>query len=546
MRKAGSEESPAGYSDPVRLETPVTAKTGSKTEAGLAENPLRLGIRVRETAEPCVVVLFGASGDLTRRKLVPAIFRLWQKNLLSPSFALIGFSRSKMDTDQFRDAMRKAIIESGETDSITDTAWESFSSCLYYEAGEARDDSFFKNLLDRVHSVDREKNCGGSVLYYLSTPPSLFEEIIEQLGKFKLAAPEHGWARVVIEKPFGRDLESAMELNRKLSETFLESQIYRIDHFLGKETVQNILVFRFANGIFEPIWNRRYIDHIQITSAEELGVGARAGYYEESGALRDMIQNHMLQLLSLVAMDPPVSLEPDDVRDEKVRVAKAIRPFDKSEVMKAAVHGQYTRGIIGGNDAPGYIEERGVNPKSTTETYAAVKFIIDNWRWAGVPFYVRSGKRLPKRVTEVAIQFKSAPQNLFGRSPESLIEANQLILRIQPDEGITLRFGAKLPDIKGHTATRIRQVNMDFLYGTAFAQQPPEAYERLLYDAMIGDSTLFARRDMVEIAWSLVDPILDAWKESKPEDMPGYEAGSWGPAEADKLIAECGERWRRP
>jgi glucose-6-phosphate 1-dehydrogenase len=508
-------------------------------------NPLRDELRMQAAIEPCVVVLFGASGDLARRKLIPALFSLWKKQLLAPGFSVIGSARSEMSHDEYREAMRKAILEF-EPEAFNEAEWKSFAAGLFYVSGATQDDNTFIGLKQLLERLEAERGTGGNRIYYLSTPPSLYDPIIDQIGRFRMAHPENGWARIVLEKPFGRDLKSARELDAKLEALFDEDQIYRVDHFLGKDTVQNIMVFRFSNGIFEPIWNRRYIDHVQITAAESIGVGSRAGYYEEAGVLRDMIQNHMLQLLSLVAMDPPVSLDANAVRDEKVRLIKAIRPIDHNEVADYAVRGQYGPGIVDGVQVPGYRQERGVNPNSPIETYAAVKFVIDNWRWAGVPFYVRSGKRLPKREAEIALQFKSVPHLLFGKTAEQQIEPNQLILRIQPDEGITLRFNSKVPDPRGIPETRIHEVNMDFIYGSTFATNFPEAYERLLRDAMLGDSTLFARRDMVEISWALLAPILDVWGSTPPADFPNYEAGTWGPKAADELLERDGRRWRRP
>lgn len=510
-----------------------------------SENPLRVGLRMRTTVEPCTVVLFGASGDLTKRKLIPALFALWQKHLLPPGFSVIGYSRTKMSHEAFRDAMKAAVLEFAEGE-FNQSAWDSFAEGLFYVAGAAQDDEAFENMGALLTKIDQERNTGGNVVYYLSTPPSLYEPIIFQMGKFKMAKPEKGWARIVLEKPFGRDLKTARELNAKLEALFDEDQIYRVDHFLGKDTVQNVMMFRFSNGIFEPVWNHRYVDHVQITAAEALGVESRAGYYEEAGALRDMIQNHMLQLLALMAMDPPVSLESNAVRDEKTRVMRAIRPILHKEVSEFTVRGQYGAGVVNGHQVPGYRHEPGVNPESATETYAAVKFLIDNWRWAGVPFYVRSGKRMPKREAEIAIQFKRVPHLLFGRSAENQIEPNQLVLRIQPDEGITLRFNAKVPDPRGIPGTAIREVNMDFLYGSSFGALFPESYERILRDAMLGDSTLFARRDMVEISWALMQPILDVWGSEKPDYFPNYEAGSWGPVASDRLLEQDGRQWRRP
>jgi glucose-6-phosphate 1-dehydrogenase len=510
------------------------------------ENPLRDQLRMQPALLPCSVVLFGASGDLTKRKLIPALLSLWQKQLLAPGFSVIGNARTEMSHDEFREAMKNAVREFAPETEFNDSAWQSFASGLFYVPGATQDDATFTNLRDLLEKLDRERHTEGNRIYYLSTPPSLYDSIIDQIGHFKMAKPPQGFSRIVIEKPFGRDLTSAHELNKRLEALFDEEQIYRVDHFLGKDTVQNIVMFRFSNGIFEPIWNRRYVDHVQITAAESIGVGSRAGYYEEAGALRDMIQNHMLQLLALVAMDPPVSLGAKDVRDEKVRVMRAVRQLEVDEVKDFTVRGQYGPGVVEGHQVPGYRQEKGVDPNSATETYAAVKFFVDNWRWADVPFYVRSGKRLPKREAEIAIQFRKAPHLLFGRSAADQIEPNQLVLRIQPDEGITLRFNSKVPDPRGLPETRIREVNMDFLYGSAFATNFPEAYERILRDAMLGDQTLFARRDMVEIGWTLVDPILKAWAGERPKGFPNYESGSWGPEAADLLLENDGRQWRRP
>jgi len=501
---------------------------------------------MQSAVEPCAVVLFGASGDLSKRKLIPALFSLWQKRLLAPGFSVIGYTRTPMSDDQFRDTMRAAVLEFAPDTEFSESAWQSFASGLFYVAGAAQDNEAFTKLGEVLARIQEERHTQGNRVYYLSTPPSLYDPIIDQIGRFKMAKPEQGWARIVLEKPFGRDLNSAKELNGKLSALFDEEQVYRVDHFLGKDTVQNIMMFRFSNGIFEPLWNRRYVDHIQITAAESIGVGSRAGYYEEAGALRDMIQNHILQLLALVAMDPPVSLEANAVRDEKVRVMKCIRPIEAGEVNESTIRGQYGPGVVDGKQVIGYRQENGVNPNSPIETYAAVRFYIDNWRWAGVPFFVRSGKRLPKREAEIAIRFKRAPHLLFGKSAANQIGANELVLRIQPDEGITLRFNSKVPDPRGMPDTRIREVNMDFVYGSAFATNFPEAYERILRDAMLGDQTLFARGDMVEIGWSLMEPILHVWENEAPKDFPNYESGSWGPEAADRLLEKSDAEWRRP
>jgi glucose-6-phosphate 1-dehydrogenase len=401
----------------------------------------------------------------------------------------------------------------------------------------------YEKLNDLLNRLDQERGTGGNRLFYLSTPPSQYAEIIQHLGAAGLNRNRKGWTRIIIEKPFGHDLATARELNRQVGKVFREEQIYRIDHYLGKETVQNILVFRLANGIFEPVWNRRYVDHVQITVAENLGLEGRGGYYEESGAIRDMIQNHMLQLLTLVAMEPPIAFDANSVRDEKVKVLHALQPLTGRDVLTNTVRAQYGSGWVSGHQVPGYLQEKGVAPTSATETYVALKTFVDNWRWAGVPFYLRTGKHLPKRVTELAIQFKQPPLILFKNSEaQGQVEPNVLTLRIQPDEGISLKFGAKVPG----TDMQIRSVNMDFFYGSSFVREQPEAYERLLLDAMHGDSTLFTRRDEVEAAWTFVQGILDEWKTAPRDTITTYESGSWGPQTSDEFIWRDGRRWRRP
>jgi glucose-6-phosphate 1-dehydrogenase len=503
------------------------------------DNPLRAGMRLERMAEPCAMVIFGASGDLTKRKLVPALYNLAQDRLLPAEFAIIGTARQVMNDEEFRAKMREAVAEYGADKSVDDAVWESFACGLFYLPGEFADEQTYRSLKETLERVDRERGTAGNRIFYLSTAPDFFGPIAEQLSKAGLARPEGaGWTRVIVEKPFGHDLESARSLNQELAGVFKEEQVYRIDHYLGKETVQNLLVFRFANSIFEPLWNRQYIDHVQITNAEAIGVEGRGGYYESAGVVRDMIQNHVFQITSLIAMEPPASLSANAVRDEKFKAMQAVRPIPPSRVDEFAVRGQYGPGYVLGEQVPGYRQEDGVNPESSTETFAALKLYFDNWRWAGVPFYIRSGKRLPKRVTEIAIQFKDVPHRLFTAT-DAPLEPNVLVVRIQPNEGITLRFGAKLPG----QLTRIRWVNMDFRYGSSFGVQPPEAYERLLLDCMLGDSTLYARRDMTERGWEIVTPILEAWKKPAP-DFPNYAAGSWGPEAAFDLIARDGREWR--
>ncbi len=506
------------------------------------ENPLRAGMRLERTAPPCAVVIFGASGDLTKRKLVPALFRLTQARLLPAEFAIVGVARQPVSDEDFRNQMREAMLEYGGEQEINDEVWDSFARGLFYQQGDFRDTAAFEKLSARLAEIDKERGGHGNRLFYLATAPSYFGLIAEQLGKAGMAQSADGaWTRIIVEKPFGHDLESARKLNQELLAVFNEEQIYRIDHYLGKETVQNLLVFRFANSIFEPLWNRQYIDHVQITNAEAIGVEGRGAYYEEAGAVRDMIQNHVFQVASLIAMEPPVSLGADSVRDEKVKAMMAVRVIRPEQVDECAVRGQYGPGYVLGQKVAGYREEPGVNPESSTETFAALKLYFDNWRWAGVPFYLRSGKRLPKRVTEIAIRFKDVPHHLFTES-DAPLEPNVLVVRIQPNEGITLRFAAKLPGTR--TRTRIRSVNMDFRYGSSFGVGPPEAYERLLLDCLLGDSTLYARRDMTERGWEIVTPILEAWRQPA-RDFPNYPAGTPGPKASHELIERDKRRWRR-
>jgi len=506
-----------------------------------SDNPLREGVRLERTADPCTVIIFGASGDLTKRKLVPALYRLTQERLLPAEFAIVGFARSEMSHEDFRAKMKDAILTYSEAKSIDEAVWDSFAKGIYYVAGDVNNSASYRTISELLDQVDRERGTAGNRVFYLSTSPTLYAEAIQQLGAAGLAKPEgKGWTRIIIEKPFGHDLTSAKELNVEVAKVFDEEQVYRIDHYLGKETVQNLMVFRFANGIFEPIWNRRYIDHVQITNAEAIGVEGRGGYYDTAGVLRDMIQNHVFQVLSLVAMEPPINLGANAVRDEKIKAMQAVRPIPRDKVDEFVVRGQYAAGAVAGKPAVGYREEKDVPPTSQTDTFTALKLYFDNWRWAEVPFYLRSGKRMPKRVTDIAIQFRKAPLQLF-KAVQQELEPNVLVIRVQPDEGITLRIGAKVPG----QVTRIRWVNMDFRYGASFGVASPEAYERLLLDCILGDSTLYARRDMTERGWEIVMPILDSWASSKQE-VPKYESGTWGPAEADELIERDGREWRRP
>ncbi len=499
------------------------------------DNPLRAGLRIGRTPEPCTMVIFGASGDLTSRKLVPALYNLARERRLPGGFSVIGFARRDWNNDSFRDLLREAVSINSRSGPVDAESWASFAQGIQYHRGSFDDPAAYSSLAERLATIDRERGTGGNRVFYLATPPEAYPIIVAQLGAHGLAHSS-GWTRIIIEKPFGHDLASAQALNAAVLAVFNEDQVYRIDHYLGKETVQNILIVRFANAIFEPIWNRSQIDHVQITVAETIGVEDRGGYYDTSGALRDMIQNHLMQLLCLVAMEPPSVYDADAVRDEKVKVLRAIRPI----AVEDTARGQYGAGIVNGRPVRGYREEKGVASASQTETYVAIKLFIDNWRWAGVPFYLRSGKRLPRRVSEIAIQFKAAPTMIFADTPLNDLEPNVLAMKIQPDEGISLKFSSKVPG-----QPQIRPVTMDFRYGASFGVTSPEAYERLLLDCMLGDGTLFTRRDEVEASWSLLTPILQAWAAGPPQPFPNYEAGSWGPAGADELIGRDGRFWRR-
>src|SRR6266704_4822763 len=465
-------------------------------------NPLREGLATRPVPQPCSIVIFGATGDLAHRKLVPALYNVAADGELPPAVTIVGFARRKKSDEEFRRDLEEATRKFSRQ-PVRDEIWKTFGQSIFYHQSEFGDESGYEQLVKRLDEIDKTHGTRGNRLFYLAVAPDQFEPILKHLKAAGLNETCKGsWVRVIVEKPFGTDLASARDLNRIVCNSFDESQTYRIDHFLGKETAQNILVLRFANAIFEPLWNTRYIDHLEITAAETLGVEARAGYYEKAGALRDMVQNHLLQLLCLVAMEAPTDLRADSIRDEKVKVVRSLRRITGSEVAKDVVRAQYTEGAIGGQAVPGYRQEKGVDPKSTTETYVALRINIDNWRWADVPVYMRVGKRLPKSATEISVHFKKAPAVLFNKETVK-IDQNVLVIRIQPDEGISLRMLAK---IQG-TSLRIEPVKMDFHYGTSFVKPSPEAYERLLLDAMSGDATLFARRDEVEEAWSFIDPI---------------------------------------
>jgi glucose-6-phosphate 1-dehydrogenase len=485
------------------------------------------------------MVLFGASGDLAKRKLILALHNLAKDGLLAEGFAVVGTSRTPMTDAAYR-AKARTDLEAYATGPIDARVWAWLEERLYYVAGDASDARLHDTLKARLADIDRERATEGNRLYYLATAPDFFDTIVSGLGRAGLAREDHGWRRLVVEKPFGHDLESARTLNQGLLRVFAEHQIFRIDHYLGKETVQNILIFRFGNGIFEPIWNRRYIDHVQITAGETVGVEQRGEYYEQAGALRDMVPNHLFQLVTLTAMEPPISFGADAVRDEQTKVLAAIAPMSPEDVLHRTIRGQYGAGTVDGKHVPGYREEPKVAADSTTETYVALKLLVDNWRWAGVPFYLRTGKRLPRRATEISIQFRRAPFILFRDTPVERLPTNRLLLQIQPEERITLRFGAKVPGPR----VRLGAVNMDFEYEDYFKAAPTTGYERLLYDCMIGDATLFRRADMVDAGWRVVAPIQDVWSALPPRDFPNYAAGTWGPARAPDLLKEEGDEWR--
>lgn len=503
-------------------------------------NPLREGLTTRAVPQPCSIVIFGATGDLTHRKLIPALYNLAADGELPSGVAVIGFARRPKSDGDFRNDLAETTKEFSRRE-VRDDVWKSFAQSVFYHQSEFGDESGYESLGKKLDELDDERGTRGNRLFYFAAGPEQFETILKNLKAAGLNKPKEGaWTRVIIEKPFGRDLASARELNRVVSNSFSEEQTYRIDHFLGKETAQNILVLRFANAIFEPIWNSRYIDHVQITAAETLGVETRGGYYETAGALRDMVQNHLLQLLCLVAMEPPTDLSADSIRDEKVKVVRSLRRFVPEDVAKFSVRGQYAAGTINGKPVVAYRAEEKVDPKSNIETYVALRALVDTWRWSEVPFYVRVGKRLPKSATEISVHFKKAPQVLFNRDSTAL-DQNVLVIRIQPDEGISLRMQAKIPG----TSLRVEPVKMDFHYGTSFGKPSPEAYERLLLDAMSGDATLFARRDEVEQAWAFIDTIETVWANENSPALDFYPSGSWGPAAAEELLARDGRAWRR-
>lgn len=512
-----------------------------------ASNPLRNGLIEDRTGDACALVIFGASGDLTRRKLMPAIYNLGVSRSLPSGFAVVGVARREKSNDQFRAEMKEGVAQFSRRKPIDAAVWSDFERGVSYCQGSFDDPATYVKLKAHLEEIDRERGTRGNRLYYLAVPPSEFGTILKHLRDHALVAEPAeekrggSWTRAVIEKPFGHDLPSSRELNDCVASAFAESQVFRIDHYLGKETVQNLLVFRFANSLFEPVWNREHVDHVQITVAEEIGVEGRGKFYEQTGVTKDIVENHLMQLLCLTAMEPPISLSADAVRDEKVKVLKSLRRMEPSMVREGVIRGQYGRGFVKGDEVPGYRDEPDVAKDSTIETYVAMKVLIDNWRWGGVPFYVRAGKRLGRRVTEIAVTFKKVPHSLF-RAPDGGISPNVLAVRVQPDEGIAIRFTTKEPG----NATILRDVAMDFRYGTAFGSNTPEAYERLLLDAMRGDATLFTRRDEVEEQWAFIDPVFDAWREQANVPPPAYASGSWGPEQADDLLARDGRKWRRP
>ena len=498
-------------------------------------------VDIPSAGNPCVMVIFGATGDLTKRKLIPAILNLAQEEVLPKQFAIVGFAGNDLTTEAFRRTLGEELPNFAH-DPIDLKMWEWLSQRIYYVKGDFQDPEAYKRLQQQISEVEKLHTTGGNKFFYLAVAPRFFAPIVQQLGNAGLVQEENGrWARVIIEKPFGHDLESARLLNAELKRVLSERQIYRIDHYLGKETVQNVMVFRFTNNIIEPLWNRNYVDHVQITAAETVGVEHRGGFYETAGALRDMVPNHLFQLMTMTAMEPPISFDADEVRNKQAEVLHAIQPLAPEDVLTNMVRGQYGEGFIDGQRAVGYRQEPDVSPNSNTETFVAMKLQIDNWRWAGVPFYLRTGKRLAKRATEIVIQFRSTPFVLFRNTAVKNLETNRLVIHIQPDEGISLSFGAKVPG----SVMRLGLVNMDFDYKTYFGAEHGTGYERLLRDCMAGDATLFQRADMVEAGWSVIQPIIDVWHALPPRGFPNYSARSWGPVEGEELLERDGRSWRR-
>jgi glucose-6-phosphate 1-dehydrogenase len=500
--------------------------------------------RSARNIDPCAIVIFGATGDLTGRKLAPALYNLGRDGFLPANFACVGFARREKSDEQFRDELKKEVASYSRTQPLDEPFWSQFEERLFYHRSEFDDDAGYRALAEKLKQIDARHATRGNRIFYLSVQPKFFPLITQKLAQHGLIYNPHEthdkWSRVIVEKPFGHDAPSAEALQQEISRYLDETQIYRIDHYLGKETVQNILVFRFANSIFEALWNARYIDHVQITVAEDIGIGTRGAFFEEEGLLRDIVQNHMMQLLSLVAMEPPVNLSADAIRDEKVKVLESIRPFSETDFSDWVVRGQYGPGFINGKEVAGYRQEKNVRSDSAIETYVALRLFIDNWRWAGVPFYLRGGKRLPKRATEIAVTFKDAPGVLFQQQTGKKLDPNVLVLRIQPDEGIAMRINCKVPG----PSSPIQPVKMDFRYGSYFGKAPPEAYERLIRECILGDSTLFARSDEVAHSWHIFTPLLAKWEAVAPADFPNYASGTWGPVAADAMIQKDGRRWR--
>jgi glucose-6-phosphate 1-dehydrogenase len=500
--------------------------------------------QARKLSDPCSIVIFGASGDLTARKLIPALYHLFKEKQMPPEFRILGFARREKTDESWREELRQALEQFSRTKPIDDGVWLEFSRNLHYCRGDITE-------AEAYHAMERQLAGFGSpalrsnLLFYLATPPSQFAEAVQHLHDAGLLQGHEGgggWQRIVVEKPFGHDLESARQLNRELTRYSHEQQVFRIDHYLGKETVQNILMFRFSNSLFERLWNRDSVDHVEITVGERQGVGSRGGYYEEAGALRDMVQNHLLQILALVAMEPPVSLDAEAIRDEKVKLLRSIRPLSADDVANQVVRGQYFAGMVDGDLRPGYRQEPKVKSDSSVETYVAMRLLIDNWRWSGVPFYLRTGKSLPVSASEVRVQFRRTPHVLFAAECGQRLDANAIAIRLQPDEGISLRFNGKVPG----TSVAVRPVRMHFSYDAEFGAYTPEAYERLLLEAMAGDATLFIRRDEVEIAWQIVDSIRSAWDGKPLSNREFYAAGTWGPVASDDLLARAGHAWHVP
>ncbi len=504
-------------------------------------NPLeKFSLEPLPTGDSCLLVIFGASGDLTHRKLIPGLYNLACVGCMNPQFEVLGVGRTEMSSEEFRAKLREGAEQSGDTRGFNEAQWKEFEKRLHYFVGDPNDDQFYVRLRERLGEMEKSV-ANPNHLFYVSTPASVAGPIVEGLAHAGLNHGERGWARIILEKPFGHDLKSAQELNAVLHKVFDEKDVFRIDHYLGKETVQNILVFRFGNSLFEPVWNRNYIDHVEITAAETVGVESRAGFYEETGALRDMVANHLLQLLALTAMEPPIEFEADSVRGQKVQVLKSIRPMTAEEVAKRTIRGQYGPGEIGGKRVPGYREEPGVKKDSVTETFAAVEFYVDNWRWAGVPFFIRTGKRLPRQASEIRVHFKRTPQALFSSTTYEQVGPNVITLRIQPDDGISIAFDVKQPGGQMRALT----VDANFSYEAVFGSKGPPAYETLLLDSMRGDATLFTRHDEVEAEWRIITPIEEAWAKLPAPAYPNYAAGSEGPVEADALISGDHRGWRK-